>query len=1358
MSKKIIAIVTTLTCAVWMIGSSVQAMTADELQAQINTLLAQLSTLQTQLTTIQGGTSAAPAACAGITFSRTLKQGMAGNDVKCLQAILNQSADTQIAASGMGSSGNETTYFGALTKAAVIKFQGKYASEVLTPIGLTAGTGLVGAKTIAKLNTMFGTGGTGGTTPTPTPTSVPTSATISLAADTPIAAAVAKKAQDVPMLKVKFTAGATAYTVSNVVVARGGVSADTDISSIGIYDGNTRLGSLQALNTTTHKATFSGLSWQIPASSTKYLTVKASLATLPNVGDSIMLGIATSDGVTSTVALGGTFPIWGNATTVAGTSVGELDVTTTATPAAATILSGSTNQEIADWKFDASNSAEGFNITRVKITHVGSAATGDISNIKLEYAGTQLGSAVASLASDNTATFDLSSSPLVVNAGSSKIVSAYADVAPGIWTSRTVIFEITQYTDVTAYGSNSNGAVTITLNSATAFSRQTGQTMTIGQGTLTVALDNSLNPSSQSYVKGTSNRLITALKFSTGSIEGARITQLNLTLAGTSAASTDISNVTLWDGSTQIAGSASVIGTTVQFGSNTIGWDTAGIVDIAASSNKTLLVKADIPTGATTNHGIKLSIAAATDVKADGLASKYDVPSASITGTATGNEHTIAASGALAISLSSTTPVAQTYVKGSIGQPITAINFTAGSGEDISVSAITLRAYGAAGYTTAIASGDITNVKLMKSDNTQYGNTVATGNSAMSFSGNLTVPASSTVVLTVVADIPTTATASGLHIDLPGAGTISSDVTSTGVSSSADIVETGLATGKTMTIGSGALTVAAASTPADQTVIINANSIPYLGLTLTASTSENVRVTSIKLTRSSSTTGSDNDISNIALYDGTSILTTKLSLLSGTVRFSASDFLNSTGIDIAKGAQKLITVMADAPSTATNNYSDALGIAAAADVTSTGLSSGVSITASLTAGPGSSTGVNYKASPAAADVYEVTLNSTGTLTSAVASDTPTTTIVSVGPEGTVIPDVAFTKFRLTASLEDVQLKTLTITRSGGSNADFSTVKLYQGTTLLGSQAMVGTTTFNFPAGSRPLIPKGASGTQFFTIKGDLKGIGTVQGYGSATGDAPILNVANTTDIVGQGVNSGASINGSATVTGQVMYLRMAAPTIAASTLPTSTLSAGTKVLFKWTHSSSATGETAWKKIQFDISGNLTVSSSYALGYATTTTGINGIAIQSGSATAYITGLKVYNDTTNQELNSGTYVVSYSNSTTGCVVSVVDGTATNDTQETIAAGGTVVYRLEGNVTVGGATGDAILTRISNKGAILTSDYTTVAAAAGSLVWSDDSGPNATDILANHLVHGYQTTDWTNDYRVTGIPTTTLTLSR
>lgn len=94
------------------------------------------------------------------TFTKNLKQGMKDTDIKYLQTVLNTSPDTQVSLTDAGSPGNETTYFGKATKNAVIRFQEKYASEILAPAGLTSGTGYVGPSTRMKLSTIsFGVQG-----------------------------------------------------------------------------------------------------------------------------------------------------------------------------------------------------------------------------------------------------------------------------------------------------------------------------------------------------------------------------------------------------------------------------------------------------------------------------------------------------------------------------------------------------------------------------------------------------------------------------------------------------------------------------------------------------------------------------------------------------------------------------------------------------------------------------------------------------------------------------------------------------------------------------------------------------------------------------------------------------------------------------------------------------------------------------------------------------------------------------------------------------------------------------------------------------------------------------------------------
>lgn len=107
-------------------------------------------------------------ACTG-SFTRNLTVGDTGADVKTLQMLLNSNGFTVATAGAPGSAGMETMYFGPATKSAVTAMQNAFASEILAPLGLTAGTGYFGASTRAKANALC----SGSPSTPPTPPSVP---------------------------------------------------------------------------------------------------------------------------------------------------------------------------------------------------------------------------------------------------------------------------------------------------------------------------------------------------------------------------------------------------------------------------------------------------------------------------------------------------------------------------------------------------------------------------------------------------------------------------------------------------------------------------------------------------------------------------------------------------------------------------------------------------------------------------------------------------------------------------------------------------------------------------------------------------------------------------------------------------------------------------------------------------------------------------------------------------------------------------------------------------------------------------------------------------------------------------------
>src|SRR3989344_351963 len=82
-----------------------------------------------------------------INFIRDLALGSRGDDVKILQQFLN-SRGVQVSASGPGSIGNETTYFGGATKVALAKWQAGN--------GISPAIGYFGPKSRASVAAMAG--------------------------------------------------------------------------------------------------------------------------------------------------------------------------------------------------------------------------------------------------------------------------------------------------------------------------------------------------------------------------------------------------------------------------------------------------------------------------------------------------------------------------------------------------------------------------------------------------------------------------------------------------------------------------------------------------------------------------------------------------------------------------------------------------------------------------------------------------------------------------------------------------------------------------------------------------------------------------------------------------------------------------------------------------------------------------------------------------------------------------------------------------------------------------------------------------------------------------------------------------
>jgi len=139
------AMAVVLPMQVFAVSDNSAASTIAVLQEQIKVLQAQIAELTTKLTATQTEVATIKEE---LRLTKTLKLGMTDAEVSKLQSFLKTMPDVY-------PEGLVTGYYGQLTAKAVKKFQEKNAGDVLKPLGLSEGTGVVGEKTMEKMNKVI---------------------------------------------------------------------------------------------------------------------------------------------------------------------------------------------------------------------------------------------------------------------------------------------------------------------------------------------------------------------------------------------------------------------------------------------------------------------------------------------------------------------------------------------------------------------------------------------------------------------------------------------------------------------------------------------------------------------------------------------------------------------------------------------------------------------------------------------------------------------------------------------------------------------------------------------------------------------------------------------------------------------------------------------------------------------------------------------------------------------------------------------------------------------------------------------------------------------------------------------------
>ena len=934
-------------------------------------------------------------ASAAFVFNTNLGFGMRNTDVTALQLRLN--AET-------GSTLPGTTYYGSLTRAAVIAYQ--------KAKGITPAVGFTGPITRAALNGSTGTtfapgdcqsasgfdslsgkacyaisGGSASFGP-PDCTSatgfsrltgqacyavgsgapVTGSAIAGLSTDTPVTSSLAD-AGNANFTKFYVSAGATNLSINSIRVTRYGLSTNTSLENIKILDGNgvplTTSGTLNSNGQVNLSFTPAIV---IPAGTTSQFFIRAGYLDGTAGGMTASLGIALASDISATQTVSGSFPIMGNIVGSVALTIGSVSVTNDGSVGDDTPDVGNADVVLNKFKI-TTGSTEAVTISQISVEKQGSAGSADVSNIELYDVthSVSLGT-VTSWNAQGIATFN--GLNLAIAKGSDVRLKVMADVVNG--SGLTLNADLTDGSDVRVIARGNDYGFFITPTITGSWNGQGSSNQTIASGALTIAKSVS-TPATGNVTKG-NDRLISVFDVIVNG-EAVRITSFKVGFNLATMTDSEISNVRLKNFTTgAVLGGPNSVSTT-DYDPNT-----SSSYEATATFTDTM----EFPVG-TTKVGLYVDIAstvsgsdtimaglpdADADITAKGVISNDTITAAPSAAEVNGNVLTLQAGSLSATTL--TSPVLSQVVKGSQDYLWSEVSLSAAnSGEDVEVTALVVEDtlgdaaddsstidnmeiwadLTSANCSSAIAGCNTrTDAYETKISNTeQPDDSGATDEThSITLSQTLTILKDGFVKIAIIADLSASSTTGDTHaISLD---TDAGDVTANGKTTGATISVTPTGAGQVMTVDAGgALTVSVDSSSPKARVVLDAGQAatnPVLGtFRLAANSDESLELDSFKITDD----GSDNVIETyyFQAYNttGTTALGPVVEVPGGA---TATAYWSDGAVTIPKNSHILMKVSgktANVDSSAAANEGTVQVTVAAdnTDVVTTGLASGTTI-------------------------------------------------------------------------------------------------------------------------------------------------------------------------------------------------------------------------------------------------------------------------------------------------------------------------------------------------------------------------------------------------------------------------------
>ncbi|MFA5651801.1 MAG: peptidoglycan-binding domain-containing protein [Candidatus Paceibacterota bacterium] len=470
MRKQLIGVFAVIALTLSLVGASASAFTASDIAVLKAIFGSSLTAAQNAALDALASPVASTVSSSGYTFTRNLTLGSTGADVKALQQFLNANGAV-VSTSGAGSIGSESTYFGTKTKVALAKYQAAN--------GIAPAVGYFGSITRARISSVGGTAVVGGTTVIPTGTGL----VFSLAPTSPSTGAIVAGQSIADLVEYTFeNQTAAPVVVTNVTLQRGGVSNDSALTNIYLYNGVNRL--TDSASISSGKITFNapaGL-FTVPAMSKMTVAVKADIVsgTAYN-GQTIII---TLTNVSASVPVAGSLPLSGASQTISSATLSTV-VVSSSSPAANAALDPQTDYVM--WQGTVKVGNNDAWMKAFSLRQVGSVSVGDLGNFRLYVDGIQVGATLLSYdASTGYLTFDLSASPVKLATGN-RTVKLIGDVIGG--SLKTFSFSLRQASDINIVDSQLNVNVLATAETpgavAISFPLTSGE-QKVSTGSLTV--------------------------------------------------------------------------------------------------------------------------------------------------------------------------------------------------------------------------------------------------------------------------------------------------------------------------------------------------------------------------------------------------------------------------------------------------------------------------------------------------------------------------------------------------------------------------------------------------------------------------------------------------------------------------------------------------------------------------------------------------------------------------------------------------------------------------------------------------------------------------------------------------------